>query len=375
MSDTNVLSDISSLLEGRFTDGIAVCYGKKGIDNEIYRGYISDDSERLISANTIYDLASVSKVLTTVTALKMQEKGLMSLEGTVGDYSAEYPQISHLKMYELLNFSKNLRTSGRVDTAGSREAALDCLKTTYIASEIPAYNDIGPNVLSQIICEILNDEEGFEHYSEQIWKECGMHSTYWWYKLPESKHAEAQCYDFEYRLVNSDITVKRTPKGMCHDGAAAALKKATGHAGVFSTPGDMAKLARNLLTGKVLSPESLDEWASDKYASMSDKPQYYGLGCYRKNPDRNNSEIPASCSERSIAISGYSGTYLLLDFDRSSYCFIGSNRIYKRLTRDDRSCSIESIDSTFKKDIICDSSKYVFHKDKLVDDCIADLMV
>ncbi len=372
MADTTVLSDINELLERRLTDGIAVCCGNKDISKQFFRGHISDDPDRSISGNTLYDLASVTKCLTTITVLKLQEEGRLSLDAAVGDYSSDYPRIAHLKLYELLNFSKALRTDGRVDAAKTPDEALECLKTAYVASEAPAYNDIGPNVLSRIVDEILEDERGFEHYSEKIWGNLSMDHTYWWYKVPTTELINTQCYDYEYRIVNSGLTVKRTPKGRCHDGAAAALRKAAGHAGFFSTPDDMVILSKSLLTGKLLTPESIGLWASDKYACRSEKAQYYGLGCYRKNPKREDSEVPAACSERSIAISGYSGTYVLWDFENQAYCFIGSNRIYKRLTRSDGSCSFEEITSVCKNDIICDASQYVYYKDKLVDDCVAD---
>lgn len=122
-----------------------------------------------------------------------------------------------------------------------------------------------------------------------------------------------------------------------------------------------------LLSGKIISTETIGLLTSSTYDSYS-KNNHYGLLCYKKYADLCQSEIPELCSSQSIAMTGYTGTYILVDFENDLFTFIGANRLYKRETTSNinNQITIEKISPI----VICNTKNYVYRKDKLRDEII-----
>ena len=109
----------------------------------------------------------------------------------------------------------------------------------------------------------------------------------------------------------------------------------TGHAGLFSTAGDMAKLAIALMEEKVLSIENLKKIGINRTGKMigeNDVTQFHGYLCYSKNPIEMNSEVNHFLSGNAFALGGYTGNQLTIDIENGVYVFFASNRCHNRVT-------------------------------------------
>jgi CubicO group peptidase (beta-lactamase class C family) len=155
-----------------------------------------------------------------------------------------------------------------------------------------------------------------------------MDSSFWWTDIPRSDFAHLQSYDNEYKVLNDTLIPKRTPLGTVHDTKAQILK-VSGHAGIFSTPKDLSKFCFNILSGNIISQKSLEIMSLAIYDYYIDN-QRFGLLCYKKASDIIKSEVPYYLSEAAFAMSGYTGTYLVIDPENNYYASINSNRIYNR---------------------------------------------
>ena len=119
--------------ESRMLTGITVAYGtttysewaQYGRAQEIDRvenGFIP--AVRPLIPDTIYDLASLTKLFTAVVTLALVESGQLSLDETVGQIDPRFIHLQNVTVGDVLSFRISLQTPGRIDTAPTREEGL-----------------------------------------------------------------------------------------------------------------------------------------------------------------------------------------------------------------------------------------------------------
>lgn len=346
----NIREEAKRIIDEGWTDGIAILWGTQNESHSVYTGTISGTDLKPVSENTVYDLASVTKIFFLVCVLKLVEKGTISLDARVGDYSSLFPNISNFKIYELMNFSKPLQTSQRIDTADSYEEAVSILHDVRFVDEIPRYSDMGAIVLSLILDELPGTS--YRELLSEVKSICDLNNTFFWDELPSDYIPRTQSYDKEYVFKDNKFIEKDTPVGTPHDSKARILG-ACGHAGIFSTPKDIATFCQCLLSGRIITKDILSLVCSSKYDTFIDE-QHFGLLCYKKSTNIKKSEIPARFSNSSFAISGFTGTYILIDSEYSRFVTINANRIYKKCASSHRNHSslISTKDYVYRKDIL-----------------------
>lgn len=192
----NIKEEAKKIIEEGWTDGIAILWGNQNESHSIYTGVISGTDSKPVSENTVYDLASVTKIFFLICVLKLVEKGSISLDTYVGDYSALFPNISNLKIYELMNFSKLLQTPHRIDTTASYEEAITVLHDVRLVNEPPRYSDTGAIILSLILNELSGTS--FRESISEIKDTCDLNDTFFWDELPTESISHTQSYDKEY---------------------------------------------------------------------------------------------------------------------------------------------------------------------------------
>lgn len=357
----SIESEIKKIISEGWTDGITVLYGNPEKKHAIFRGNIAGSTME-IGSHTIYDIASLTKFFLLIAVLRLYESSQIDINAPISDYSNRFPYISDVRIYELMNFSLCLQTTSRLDTAKSEEESLTALQNIRIKDGPAKYSDMGAMVLGEIASDICN--KPLNALVKELWDSCGLKDTYWWYELPKSEYSHTQSYDLEYHPKDGQYIPHHLPIGTVHDKKAQILG-ACGHAGVFSSPNDIENLAQKLLSKELLSDKALNVLFDTVYDHYYDK-QRYGLLCYKKTSDPLTSEVPLSCSNNSIAISGFTGTYLLLDFESNNYVSVLSNKIYHRATR--------KIDSIQVPNGIKCTADYVYRKDCLVNLCLDSLM-
>ena len=363
---------MENIINEGWSDGMSVYFGNSNNSYSIVSGHISSSPSFPLCNTTLFDLASVTKIFTLVTVMKLVEQNILDLNAPIKMYTNHFPNISEIKIFELMNFSKQLCTTTRLENYSSVNDALSTLKNIQYLNSSVKYTDMGAIVLSQIVNEVLHNSNGFKLFSKDLWASIGLTNTYWWNDIPSEMLKYTQNYDSEFKIINGDILKVQTAIGTVHDKKAQILG-ACGHAGIFSTPYDISIFARKLLSGEILSQASIDTLTSDKYNSYAPN-QTFGLLCYKKHPDIKQSEIPFLASDNSIAISGYTGTYLLLDFTNKIYIFIGANRLYHRLTYTDISLDNEKSACFLIKNNVKYVKDYVYKKDIIRDLCFSQLI-
>lgn len=150
--------------------------------------------------------------------------------------------------------------------------------------------------------------------------------------------------DYEYRKEG----LYRTELGQVHDYKARVLNNVCcsgnqichGHAGMFASADDLAKLFTALLRGEIVDVGVLKKIAKKHMGTYCGEKftKYLGELCYSKNPCAKNSEVASYFSNYSIGCGGYTGNHICIDTVNEVYTILLSNRCNNRATYDDKDC-------------------------------------
>ena len=318
--------------ETRIMDGMAAACFRDG------RSVRAADG-REIGERTLFDLASVTKIFTGLTLMRLTEKGELDPFRPVTDYCPAFTGLRGLTTEQLMGFQRTIRTPERVDAQPDPEAGFRCLLRAEDTgpSGKRAYSDIPAMVLKYVI-EAAGGMKMYDCVKTLILDPAGMEET--WARVPPERREDCLLYGPEYRIEGEKRTVRPAPaRGVPHDPKAALLQGDTGdlcgHAGLFSSLKDMEKLARSLLDGRLLSAESLKTMAVNRTGRVlpdGSRSQYLGYLCYLKHPDQYYSEIPAAMSGEAFGIGGFTGNHFSVDPRGGRYSVFLGNRVRDRLT-------------------------------------------
>lgn len=223
--------------------GAAVVVGRRGAV-VFSRGYgtLDWDSEVAVDpATTLFDLASLTKVVATATAaMILVDRGQLGLDDRVGQYLPEFARglKAQVTIRDLLTHRSGLPAGRALAGAGSPVAARRAVLESPLQSAPAAesrYSDVGPDVLAFVI-ERITGERLDRFVTRTVYAPLGMHATRF---LPAPR-------------LRARAASTGGPRGVVHDPAARALGGVSGHAGLFSTATDLAIFARMMLGGGAL---------------------------------------------------------------------------------------------------------------------------
>ena len=273
-----------------------------------------------MTINTIFDVASLTKVVATSTAvMQLVEMGKLNLEDPVAKYWPEFKGSGkeEITVHDLLTHYSGLRPS--LDQKPKWTGYVAALR--MIEEEKPLfppgtnfiYSDINFIILGELVWR-LSGEPLNTYCAEHIFKPLEMDDTGF---NPSS--------DFRPRIAPTEYQ-NGTGKmlwGEVHDPIAYNMGGVAGHAGLFSTVDDLAIFAQMVLDGgsrkgvQILSPLMVKKMTTPQ--SPPDKMPLRGLGW----------NIDSSlASEGSYGHKGFTGTGIWIDPASNTYVIILTNRVH-----------------------------------------------
>ena len=218
-----------------------------------------EPSSPAVQADTIFDLASVSKVVaTTPMAMLLYERGQLDLEAPVTsllpEFASDDPRRDEVTVRMLLAHSSGLPAYERLfERARSREELIRAALTATLTAEPGArteYSDIGFIILGELLAR-LADEPLNRFCQREIFGPLGMAHTGYCPPTTWRRQIPPTVDDRTFRL--------RVVQGEVHDENASVMAGVAGHAGVFAPAADVALFAHAMLNGgrPILRPETL----------------------------------------------------------------------------------------------------------------------
>ena len=301
---------ISMLVPGLST---GIKDAKSGVSIYTYDGTVGLNNQK-IDENTRFDLASVTKLFTTIEALKLVEEGKFSLEKNVSDYkNGKYLNL-RIPVEKMTKFYYDLRTDGRLD---EREGELPLEEfqrrlssTKVIKDKTFVYSDIPFIILKDLLPD--SDEYFTKYFNEEM-------------RLLQTSYDE-----------NLGVLTGMRKGESVNDPKARVMKRYSlnpGHAGVYSTSKDLVKLfdvlnngflsdgsimhmvTPALSTPILLNPDGTIMYKKNKEGYITGVQNVNrGMAVYYKHPEgiRAN-EMVQAMSDKSFSIAGFTGTWATFD--------------------------------------------------------------
>lgn len=303
--------------------GAAVIVGRKG-KAVLQRGFgrlAWDESSPDVSAtSTIYDLASLTKVVGTTTAIMVLfDQGKIALDAPVSRYLPEFTggEKDLVTIRQLLTHRSGLPAGRDIYrlTKDPEEARKLVLATPLIAhpGQQYEYSDLGADVLGMVV-ERVSAQPLDEFLADYVFHPLGMYET---------EFRPADSLDSRIAPTGSSAT-GRTKRGQVNDENAYALGGVAGHAGLFSTAADLSVFAQMMLNGGVYNGVRI---IADSTVQLftTRAAGHRALGWDTPSGSFGSGEY---LSEHSFGHTGFTGTSMWIDPDRDMFVILLTNRVF-----------------------------------------------
>lgn len=276
------------------------------------------------SPTTIYDLASLTKPLSTATlTLIALEEGKLALETPITHFFPDAKHLEGVLVKHLLTHTSGLPTwQALYKNADSREAVLQAVLDTP-RTRTPAqgytYSDLG-YILMGAILERVYEQSQAELFRTKIADPLGLQAT--GYCPPAAQQASIA------PTRHSENRPQKTLRGEVHDENAAAMSGIAGHAGLFGTMEDLIRYTRMVLNGgrPLLSYYSIQLLLTPQAQIGNQPPSMHTIGLFAyPNPMLPRGDLfPTRC----VGHSGFTGTVILFDPQVEMAVILLTNHVY-----------------------------------------------
>jgi CubicO group peptidase (beta-lactamase class C family) len=288
-------------------------------------GHLDPEHERPISGDAIFDMASVTKPVSTAASLMLLlQRGELYLDDSVTSFfpGRTLPHLSGVTLRHLMTHTSGLPAWRDMYSKGqTREETIDLLLSTSLVNPIGAvytYSCLGYIILGLVV-ESVSGMSLADFAARNIFRPLGMKDT--GYNPNPSKH------DRVARTLHCPAR-KRTLVGEVHDGSAWAMGGVSGNAGLFSTAEDLAEFCHTLLCGGVHHTDRLlAPLVTRQIFEILISPEIGGQSAgWFAYP---NDMLPAGdlLSKRTIGHSGFTGTSVVIDPEQDLFVILLTNRV------------------------------------------------
>ncbi len=309
--------------------GASVVVGRKGAvvwEKGFGRLGWTADAANVVADKTIYDLASLTKVVGTTTAVMILfDEGKIHLDDLVSKFIPEFTGGGKERVtLRLLLEHRSGLPAGRdlwrlAHTPDEARAAVIATPLIAQPGEYYEYSDLGADVLGFVV-EAVSGQRLDEFLDARVFAPLKMADTHF---RPDPS--------LRGRIAPTELTPPRgyPLRGEVHDENAYALGGVAGHAGIFSTASDLAIFAQMLLNGGTYNSTRI---VADSTVALFTKRAAgtralgwdtcageYGCGKYM--------------SKNAYGHTGFTGTSLWIDPDRDMFVVLLTNRVHAAKAR------------------------------------------
>ena len=285
-----------------------------------------------IAVTTMYDIASLTKVVVTTTLVAKLAEGdfpvPIDLDARIERYLPEWasgpqPEWRHeVTVRHLLTHTSGLPPFKEYwRTSKSKQDTLDRIFAEPLAYEPgtkEVYSDLGIILMAEII-ERLTGKPLDELAREYIFSPLAMTSSM--YNPPKNRWPTIAPTEIDNQYRHHLI------QGEVHDENAAAIGGVSGHAGVFSTAPDLAAFCQMLLNGgvyghrRILNRATIGEFTTPQRLASGTRT----LGWAAPTEGGSSGQF---FGPRSFGHTGFTGTSIWIDPDRQLFVVLLTNRVY-----------------------------------------------
>lgn len=339
------------------TPGMQLAVIKNGsVVTERTYGFFTYDSMKAVSNETIYDIASVTKVIATLPAIALLiDQGKINLDDSLSMHLKEFGSSnkSTTTLRQLLSHNAGLKSyvpfwsmmldGDRLDAFYYKTpedeandirsygiepdpSMADSLKSYLVRSDLIEtpdeyrYSDLGFMILHLLVEEVSG--MSFEEFvTQNFYQPMGLSNTMFNPIRKGISPKQIAPTEYDNRFRNYQVW------GEVHDRNAAVFGGIAGHAGLFSTATDLAKMMSMFLNngfygGKQYLSSTTIAQLNERYFDNNRR----GLGWDKLGEEKNSASEKAS--GKSFGHTGFTGTMVWADPEADLIYIFLSNRIY-----------------------------------------------
>ncbi len=294
-----------------------------------------DSNSPAITMNTVYDLASVTKMMaTTLAMMKLVETGKVKLSDPLSRY---LPYLKHTdkEKITIMQAMSHVARLKAFDTYWKKASTTDdplssvieqVTATPLLAKSEYVYSDLGFILLGQLVQQVSGQRLDI-FVQRHFYSPMGLRHTFFnptEHGIDTAIIAPTEL-DQHYR--------NKLLRGVVHDENAYAMGGVSGHAGLFSTADDLAKILQMLLNGgtyngkRYLKAETIKIFNQRHYITLGCRR---GLGFDKPLIHGNGGSACDEASQDSYGHTGFTGTMVWVDPDCGLIYIFLSNRVYPK---------------------------------------------
>lgn len=306
----NIVDRIIESGIGKVYPGGVLLVGKPG--EVIYQKcYGTTDGKVKTRLDTRYDLASMTKVIATTTAvMKLFSEGKLTLEDKLGEYLDVGGEKANITIYQLLTHTSGMQPyselwrylSGKDLLKGIIELQPVCeagIKINYSCLNF---------ITLMAVVEIITGEY-YREYISKTFESLDMQNT-------------SFCPVTRENIAPTSIVDGKRLVGVVDDELARQLGGVSGNAGLFSNVEDLSKFSTALFTGKIVPSKYVEKFITE-IVEIGDSKRHLGWMAPVKNGS--NGDILQS---NAFGHTGFTGTSIWVDPRTSIYTIFLANRVF-----------------------------------------------
>jgi beta-N-acetylhexosaminidase len=284
-----------------------------------------DPSSRETNSSTMFDIASLTKVVATTTAvMKLYDGKKLPLDDPVSKYIPQFSSGSKSRMTirHLLTHTGGFKPFlTLIDVCKTPQETLDSIYASQLVAapgDTVIYSDLGMIVLGKVVEKIAGMTLD-RYVKETFFEPLGMNST--GFNPPQSTWKSIAPTEVD------TVWRKRLVQGTVHDERSALLGGVAGHAGLFSNTTDLSMFMQMLLNRgtyggvRYLSPETVELFTRRQPGAGT-----RALGWDTKSPK--GSSAGELFSQSSFGHTGFTGTSIWVDPERNMSVILLTNRVH-----------------------------------------------
>ena len=337
----NIESTIRQALAAGIMPGATLAIGGGANDSYLraFGSAATHPHHRPMAASTLFDVASLTKVLATgLLVMKHTEQGRLDIDTPLGEILPSYypPDKSALTVRQLLSHTAGLPAEVRLReqlapeplcpmSGDARDSVIKRLLASapeYEPGTDVKYSDQGPILVGDLLEKLAGDS--LDRLCErEIYSVFGLSDTFFVHlddPLPKARRPPesfAATEDCPWR--------DRVVVGQVHDENAYLLRGVAGHAGLFSTAADLSVLARMLLNPETAHGYLHSDTVRHFTKSQLDLPGARAVGWMRAVA---GGPFGDCSSPTAFGHTGFTGTSIWIDPEKDLYVILLTNRIH-----------------------------------------------
>jgi len=324
-SRLNALDPIinSAIAEGQIPGAVLIVgHDGKVVHRKAYGHRALDPRREAMTLDTVFDCASLTKVIATTTAaMQLWEQGKFRMSDPVAKYIPEFAQNGKqdITIRQLLVHYSGLAPDLDLSKPWQGKEAAYRMAFEVAPERSPGsafvYSDINFEVLGALV-ERLSDQSLDAYTQKHVFVPLGMTETRFNPPASWARRTAPTEEDENHHML----------RGVVHDPSARRMGGVAGHAGLFSTADSLAKFAQALLDGGrgVLNPATIAKMTAPQQPPNATAVRGFGWDIDSPFSTNRGEMLPVG----SFGHTGFTGVSMWIDPATKTYIVLMTNAVH-----------------------------------------------